>query len=508
MLNIAIVGGGAAGWLTALCAKKAYPNKNIILIESEEIGILGAGEGSTPHLISFFDFLKIPIFDLVKNCNVTIKNGIKFTNWSKKNYTYFHPFRSYGNVSNDENFNLIKNKKIKTSLSHIYASKFNHTFKDYCFVEKLSNKNLVPFQKTKYFLEKNPILNFQQHAQWSIHFSAKEFVEYLRKIGELRSIVRIEGIVNKIETNEDGYINKLLVNDKYIDVDFVFDCTGFKRLIIGNFYKSEWNSHSKYLPAKKAIPFFLPIDKKIPPYTEAVAMDYGWMWKIPLQHRYGCGYVFDSNFISDDEAKKEIDNYLGFEVESPKTFSFDAGHYKKIWINNCLAVGLSAGFIEPLEATSILQSINLLQLFFQLNENIYSKNKNIKNEFNNFFSNETKEVLDFLYLHYITNKTNTDFWKNFTKNNQVPDFIKNILEEIQFIPPNNFIFKNKLEIFNFDNYMYIMIGNNIITKNNLKTYEKLLKINEKEKYFKMIDCQNITLKSCFNHNVFLEYLKK
>jgi tryptophan halogenase len=502
ILNIAIVGGGTAGWLTALYAKKIYPNKNIILIESEEIGILGAGEGSTPKIVSFFDFLEIPLSDLIKNCNVTIKNGIKFTNWSKTNYNYFHPFAAYNEIFNSKQY-----LEFETSYSHILASKFNHNFKDYCFMKKLSDKNLVPFQKTKYSLEQNPILNFQQHAQWSIHFNAKEFAEYLRKIAESRGIVRIEGIVNKIGTDENEYINNLLVNDQIINVDFVFDCTGFKRLIIGNFYNSKWKSYSDFLPAKKAIPFFLPIEKQIPPYTEAIAMNYGWMWKIPVQNRYGCGYVFDSDFISDDEAKKEIDNYLGFKVESPKTFSFNAGCYEEVWINNCLAVGLSTGFIEPLEATSILQSLNLLEDFFKLYENINCKNKKIKNKFNAIFLNEAKEISDFLYLHYITNKTNNDFWKNFTKNNLMPDFIQDVLEEIKTVPLNGFTFQNKRGIFGFENYLYVMIGNGIITKNDLKIYKNLLKSNREDEYLKMIEEQNKIIKYCFNHNIFLHDLK-
>jgi tryptophan halogenase len=501
-MNIAIVGGGTAGWITALYAKKTHPNKNIILIESEEIGILGAGEGSTPHLISLFDFLEIPFSDLVKNCNATVKNGIKFTNWSNESDCFFHPFGSNSIASNDYNFSLNKYLEQDTGFSHIVSSKFKHTLNDYAFVQKISNNFLVPFVRNNEQLVLNPILKFDNVANWSLHFDARTLAQYLRKIGELRGIVRIEGIVNKIETDENGYINKLLVNDKYIDIDFVFDCTGFKRLIIGNFYNAKWKSHSNHLPAKKAIPFFLPVEKKIPPYTEAIAMNYGWMWKIPLQHRYGCGYVFDSDFISDDEAKKEIDNYLGFEVESPKTFSFNAGCYEKIWIKNCLALGLSSGFIEPLEATSLWQLESTLKLFFSL----YNKNNN-KITLNKYYLNQTQEVVNFLYLHYVTNKSNTNFWKNFVQNNNMPDFIKNILEYIKNEPITELNFKNTESTFSFVNYFYILIGNKIIQKENLEKYLLFMKIDHSEEYLNILKNQNKIIPLLINHKNFLLELK-
>jgi tryptophan halogenase len=506
-MNIIIVGGGTAGWLTALYAKKTYPNENIILIESEEIGILGAGEGSTPHLIGLFDFLEIPFSSLVKNCNATVKNGIKFTNWSNESDYFFHPFASNSTASNDYNFSLNKYLEQDTGFSHIVSSKFKHTLNDYSFVQKISNNFLVPFVKNNEQLVLNPILKFDNVANWSLHFDARTLAQYLRKIGELRGILRIEGIVNKIETDENGYINKLLVNNKYIDIDFVFDCTGFKRLIIGNFYNAKWKSHSNHLPAKKAIPFFLPVEKEIPPYTEAIAMNYGWMWKIPLQHRYGCGYVFDSDFISDDEAKKEIDNYLGFEVESPKTFSFNAGCYEKVWIKNCLALGLSSGFIEPLEATSLWQLEDTLKLFFSLSNNILNKNKSSKNFLNNIYLKQTEEVVDFLYLHYITNKQNTIFWKNFTKNNKIPYFIDNVFKILKNKPIESLDFYNRLGNFHIPNYFYVLIGNKIITEVDLKKYLSLMKQDKTDQYLNILDNQEKIISKCVSHNNFLNELK-
>jgi tryptophan halogenase len=504
-MNIVVVGGGTAGYITALYAKKAYPNFDITLIESEEIGILGAGEGSTPHFIELFDFLEIPFSDLVKNCNATVKNGIKFTNWSNNNEYFFHPFSSQSLASNDCNYLIDSYLEQDTGFSHIYSSQFDHKLDDYAFVQKISNDFFVPFIKNNNVYVNNVIKKFDHFANWSLHFDARTLAKYLRKIAELRSIVRIEGIVKKIETDENGYINKLLVNDKYIDVDFVFDCSGFKRLIIGNFYKSKWKSHSDHLPAKKAIPFFLPIEKEIPPYTEAIAMDYGWMWKIPLQHRYGCGYVFDSDFISDQDAKKEIDEYLGFEVESPKTFFFNAGFYKEILINNCLAVGLSSGFLEPLEATSMWQMSIVLKIFFSMN-GVVENNYINRNKINNLYKKDVEEIVDLLYLHYITYKKNTIFWKYFIKNNKMTPFIENILQIIKERNLKKIDFNDK-NMYTFMSYFYILIGNKIIEKKHLQKYLSLMKIDHSQEYLDILKNQKKLIPNLINHKNFLLNLK-
>jgi tryptophan halogenase len=505
-MNIVVVGGGTAGWLTALYVKKVFPEKNVVLIESEEYGILGAGEGTTPNLVGFLNFLGIYASDLIKNCQSTIKNGIKFTNWSNDKSSYFHPFASKSVLSNDYNFILedayLENDAV---FSHYCASLKNHTLSDYGFVEKISNKNIVPFA----IGENNLIAEYSPVA---FHFDARLFANYLRMVGEERGIIRKEGIVNKIFNDKDGYIYKIKTEKEEIESDFIFDCSGFKRLIIGNHYESPWKSHSETLPVKRAIPFFLKIDKEIPPYTEAIAMDYGWMWKIPLQNRYGCGYAFDSNLISDEDAIKEIENFLGFEPEYPRkrgyAFNFSAGCFEKIWINNCLSVGLSAGFVEPLEATSIMQTILTLQRFMTNEQNLYTKNNSIKQKFNDIYLNETEEIVDFLYLHYTTNKNNTEFWKNFTTNNKMSQRILYVLE----------VFKDKVLVDNFDllknkvfaskNYHYILIGNKLLDNDTMKKNANfILNDVKKQNYKEILNNQNAAIPMLLTHNNFIDILK-
>jgi tryptophan halogenase len=507
-MNIVIVGGGTAGWLTALYAKKMYSKENVILVESEDIGILGAGEGSTGQLISFLDFLEIPISELIRNTKTTIKTGIKFSNWKLNEY-YYHPFASKGISSeNSVNYSHFDYYENTIDYSHVYAAVNNHKMKDYVLFHKLSDQNLIPFVEkplSPISVTTDPIHDFEQHGVWSIHFDANLLASFLRKIGEQRGIIRKEGVVDEIKIDNLGRISKLKTNSELIDVDFVFDCTGFKRVIIGNFYNSEWKSHSE-LPAKRALPFFLPQDDNIPPYTEAIAMKYGWVWKIPLQHRYGCGYVFDTDFVSDDDAKKEIDNLMGFEVTSPRTFNFNAGCFKQIWIKNCVAIGLSSGFIEPLEATSILQSIRNLHRFFSEKTNLFTLNQKTIDRFNNFFLEETQEVVDFLYLHYITKRTDSDFWKNFIRNNKIPPFIEYILSVKDDRPlSDDYDFKNK-SLFGSLAYNAVLIGNDLLDQNKLKRFSHNLYFNKSIEYQNVLRNQNIMMKNFVHHNDFIDYI--
>lgn len=508
MKNLVVVGGGTVGWITALYAKKMYPEKSVVLVESDQIGILGAGEGAAPVMLRAINLLEISFIDLVKECKISIKNGIKFTNWSEGQDSYLHPFLSLHPGSNDYNFHLNPSIEGDISFSHIYASKFDHSMKDYSFVEKISNLNRVPFNYGT-DVTKNELIEYSI-SDISIHFDARLLAKYLRKVGESRGIVRKEGTITEIISDEDGFVKLLKTENEDIPVDFVFDCTGFKRLIIGNFYKTKWISHKNHLPANSAISFFLPEEKKyLPPYTESIAMNYGWMWKIPLQHRYGCGYVFDKEMISLDDAKKELDEFVGFETNVEKHFNFNAGVYEKIWVKNCLAVGLSAGFIEPLEATSLSQSISSLHTFFTSYGSLEIKDEKVRKGFNERYLQETQEVVEFLYLHYVTNKKNTNFWKYFTKNNETPEFIDYILSVIKERPLERRIdFFGKTETFTLMSYNYILVGNKIITKEMLNKHLGLIKTNKEKDYLNIIKSQDYFIENLFDHKEFLEEIKK
>jgi tryptophan halogenase len=468
--DIVIVGGGTAGWITALYTQKIFPEDNIVLVESSEIGILGAGEGSTPMLVDLLDFLEIPISELIKNTQTTLKQGIKFTNWNKNNEYYFHGFESHKEGLSE---NFLDSAFSPYFIEKIPVARFLNYINSEKSYENLpclsSYKNNVVFKlKEDPSINLNPIFDFNQYGAFSIHFDAIRLANYFSKIAQSRGVKRIDGLVNSVEFNNSGDIKKIKLDDgKMLDVDFLFDCSGFARFFIGKQFKSEWVSFKDYLPMKKAIPFFLEIDKEnIPPYTESIAMNYGWMWKIPLQHRYGCGYVFDTDFIDEDMAKLEVENFLGHEIAVPKTFNFDPGCYKEVWIKNCMSIGLASSFLEPLEATAIWQIVLQLRSLFSKKESMFNRNEKIISYFNERYLKETTEISYFIYLHYLTNKENTPFWKDFIKNNPIPTALDEIITKVKFSLLSE---NDNLGIFGKESYYQIADGLSILDKENIKS---------------------------------------
>ena len=346
-MKFVIVGGGTAGWLTALYINKHFPNDNVTVVASSEIGILGAGEGTTPPFIDFLKEVDIPEEDLFNNCKATIKTGIKFTNWNGDADEYFHNFTA------------------------------------------------------------------GLHA---LHFDASLLAKYFQQVATSRGVKLIDDEVLGVQFEENNDIESLtLKSGKQVGVDFLFDCSGFRRMFIGGYYKSNWTEYP--MPCKRAIPFFLPNDgTNLPEYTESIAMKYGWIWKIPVQGRYGCGYVFDSTMTTDEDAAQEIKDYLGHDFVSPKTFNFIAGAYDQCWVNNCMAVGLSSGFIEPLEATSIWVQILALKIFVEV-----FGTQTAKEKLNSDVKEINEDILAFLYYHYMGERRDTEFWENFTINNSKPE---------------------------------------------------------------------------------------
>ncbi len=355
--NIVVIGGGTAGWLTALYVNQLCNESNVTVIESSKIGILGAGEGSVPAFVDMLQKLKIDQDEFVNKTKSTFKIGIDFENWSSLNSKYEH-----------------------------------------------------------YFLG---------DRYYSFHFDAVLVAEFLKEKGRERNITIIDGDIIDFKLKENKDIETIIFSDgNTLDCDFVFDCSGFKRLCLNGVYNQEWVSFKDYLTVNSAIPFFLPrTETDMYKPTRAIAMKYGWMWMIPLQHRWGCGYVFDNNFTNSEDAKKEVEEFLGHEITSNRTLSFDAGCYKNVWVNNTISLGLSSGFIEPLEATSISTTINQL---FLLDRYLHTNEKAIYND----TAYETYvEHMSFIYFHYVCNREDTDFWKHYKKRLAVPEILYKIVDK-------------------------------------------------------------------------------
>jgi tryptophan 7-halogenase len=489
MRKILIVGGGTAGWMTALLVNHFHRDYEITLIESEEIGILGAGEGTTPHFVDFLDTVGISASEIVQNCSGTLKLGINFINWNGDNKSYYHSFAPAAGLSEFENsvcsLNVVDNRDLD----------------ELSLAARLCKENKVPFSFRNNInaYNENPITSFTQHNRWAMHFDARLLAKYLRSVAEQRNVIRIEGKISNINSDEKNKIKSIQVNEKLYECDFVFDCTGFARLIVGKFYQTEWKSYSHNLPMKKALPFFIQNNEDFSPQTDSIAMKYGWIWKIPVKDRFGCGYVFDSSFISEEEALNEAQDYFQTKLESPKTFNFEAGVFRNVLVKNCMAVGISQGFVEPLEASSIYNSYRNLYDFLSSN-GINIESQVFKDRFNDRCYKTATDILEFIQLHYLTKRDDSEFWRHFRSNNKIINNIKDILEIMQ----ENL--NAEIETVAFTNHSWIQVACGLKLIDSLKLKQKL---NEKEiKYLYnfrdklLYNQQNIT-NNCIKHKEFL-----
>lgn len=413
MKKITIVGGGTAGLISALMLRKAFPRYEINLIASSKIGIVGVGEGSTEHWRWFMEVCDIPLAELLIKARATHKYGIRFENWTNHTPDYFHsisysgivePFGFYGLYNG-----LIKNKKTLT--------------------ENISSRGLIENKIDA----NNPHLSVNQ-----FHFDTFKLNEYFLSICSFRNIRIIDSEVIKINLDpENGYIDSVFLEDLSVETsDFWIDATGLQRKIISEIEKVEWNSFSEYLQMDSAIAFPTESDPsgEIRPYTRARAMKNGWVWEIPTQDRRGNGYVYSSRHCTDEQAIEEVSNLLNRKVEPARSFRFDPGHIKKFWIKNCVAVGLSSSFVEPLEATSIGSTIQQIKCLIQNLGNYDINSKKLQENYNKQMNIMMENILAMISLHYVSDRVDSSMWLE-QKNMKKPEYLQNLLEIWAERPP-------------------------------------------------------------------------
>ena len=386
-MNIVIVGGGTAGWLMALSIIKTQGSThNVTLIESKKIGIVGAGEGATQMLHDFvsgtwFD-IGIDIKEFIEYCNVTPKMGIKHVNWTGDGSSYFAPLdgSSTSGLSPDTEFceNLIVN-----------GDKFH-------LASEIGRK----------YEAKEPI-------NVSYHFDAFKVGEFFAKHAIKAGVKVIDAEIYGVKTDNGEIISLLDTDNNTHEGDFFIDCSGFKRVLCGAM-DIQWESYEKNLPVDSAIAFQMPLTDDYEPVTTATAMDSGWCWKIPTTERFGCGYVYSSKFITDAKAEEELRAKFG-DVEILRKLKFTSGRSEVLWKNNCLALGLSAAFAEPLEATSIHTTI--IQAMSFVMEHLQETKKETCNQYRiNHYNKEMiklyDDIRDFLVVHYTGGRDDTEFWRH------------------------------------------------------------------------------------------------
>jgi tryptophan halogenase len=435
--NICIVGGGTSGLVCALILRKQYPNLKIDIVESKKIGIIGVGEGSTEHWNKFMLHCDINTSKLIKETDATFKYGINFVNWNGDNDNYIH------SISNG--FTLESQTGHKFLLAYLIANGYDHKTLVHSYVE--NSLHTKPY--------------------WSInqfHFNTFKLNKFLHSLCEERKIGIINAEIKKVVLDDDGYIDTIKSDDgREFNYDFYVDSTGFNRLLIQKVLRSKWISYQKYLPLNKAIAFRTERTENIPSWTLARAMNSGWLWRIPTQDSYGNGYVFNENFITSEDAKKEVEELYGHEIEIGKTIEFDAGHLDRFWIKNCASIGLSGSFVEPLEASSIGFSIQQSMLFSGLISTYVRGIGYSERTYNKISTEITENIIDFVALHYQTKRKDTEFWK-YVQSMPKTDSLKEKLELFKVTFPNSSHFKNKSLMFKESNWIYVMHGLGILSK--------------------------------------------
>ena len=406
-----VIGGGTSGWITALSLRQFFAHAQITVIYSQDKGIVGVGEATTPHFVDFLKETGVDLADFMRSVGATLKKGISFENWNGDGQKYFHPFKetlrefSIPRIFGHTCFDFYLKKLIREQLP----------LDDYTYAARLAYANKVDVD----------------HCHFAFHFDANQCAKYLENLARARGVQVVVGEFRQAVQDSAGNITQILTQDSAFECDFVFDCSGFHRAIIGGVYGQRWVSYREHLPMKQAITFWQDADPSFPPYTGCIAMKAGWMWRIPLQGRVGCGYVFDSDYIDADEAKREAEHFYGQRLDVRKVLKFDAGRYENIWVKNCIAVGLSGNFIEPLESTSIWLQLSLLLTLRQFLSNIDDLDSHSTALFNELIGQDVDEKMEFVYLHYLTKRQDSAFWRDFREKTVLPQRIARLLPFIK-----------------------------------------------------------------------------
>jgi tryptophan halogenase len=417
MRAIVIVGGGTAGWMAAAAlAKTIGATHRVTLIESAEIGTVGVGESTIPPIILFNQLLGINEDEFVRETNATFKLGIEFVDWRRLGHTYFHNFGLLG-------------ADLHTGIPFIhYWMRWMRSGGDRD--QLLFSAEAQAARQMKFGRPERARDGSQPNINYAFQFDASTYAAYLRRYSERRGVVRKEGRITSVRQNgETGYVEAVEMQDgSTVRGDFFIDCSGFRGLLIEGAFEAGFEDWSHWLPNNKAAA--VPAERMgtITPYTKAQAREAGWQWRIPLQHRTGNGYVYCDAYVTDDEASRLLVERLeGQPLADPKVLGFKAGRRRKSWVKNVLALGLSSGFLEPLESTSIhLVQVGLTK-FLDSFPHRYCDPILIA-RYNDEMAFQYESIRDFIIAHYkVTEREDTEFWK-YCKNMSVPDTLCEKLE--------------------------------------------------------------------------------
>jgi tryptophan halogenase len=457
--DIIIVGGGTAGWMAAAAMSRFMNNgyTRVTLIESEEIGTVGVGEATIPPIINFNRMLGLDDDEFLRETQGTYKLGIEFVNWGGVGERYFHPFGEHGEDLNGIHFHQLYLRERKRrvlpdisawSMSAVAASK---------------GRFARPPADARFPLAQ---------LYYAFHFDASLYAKYLRRYAERGGVRRIEGkIVDVALRPEDGFVQSVtLASGQTIAGDLFLDCSGFRGLLIEETLGTGYEDWTKWLPADRAIAVPTALAGPPEPYTRATAHASAWQWRIPLQHRMGNGIVYSSQFLDDDDAQRILlANLEADPIADPRRLRFTTGRRKASWNKNVIAMGLSSGFVEPLESTSIhvVQAAisRLIALFPDKHFNPVERD-----EFNRQIRDLYEDIRDFIVLHYkATTRTDSDFW-NHCRTMAIPETLQH---KIDLFRAKGRVFREGYDLFGITSWVSVMLGQHIVPEDYEPTADAL-----------------------------------
>lgn len=395
--TIAIVGGGSAGWLAASMLARALPaGTRITVIESPQIGPVGVGEATIPPFIDLLRFLGIDEADFVRATGATYKLGIRYCDWSVPGETYWHPFGTFGTTIERRPFYHYWHRAAAAGLAPRVGA--------YSLCAALGDAGKFRFPDPA---AQGPAAGLR----YALHFDAAIVAGYLREYAAKRGVCRLQRTVAAATQRADGFIDELVFADGGgLSADLYIDCSGFRGVLIEQTLQTGYTGWGELLPCDRAVAAPTAIAGPRPPYTQATALAAGWSWRIPLQHRFGNGYVYSSAHVGDREALDDLIARIGSPLEPPRVLRFTAGHRRQLWNRNCVALGLASGFLEPLESTSIQLAINGV---FNLLDHFPDRSFDRANidSYNAELIADLERIRDFLILHYRgRRRDDTAFW--------------------------------------------------------------------------------------------------
>ncbi|CAL4869487.1 Flavin-dependent tryptophan halogenase RebH (plasmid) [Asticcacaulis sp. MM231] len=458
--KIVIVGGGTAGWMSAAMLAKLSKNSLAIeLVESEEIGTIGVGEATIPAIKKFNHLLELDETDFIRNTQATFKLGIEFTDWGQVGSSYIHGFGKIG-----QNLGWLRMHQYWLKLRG--TGKVSDVFADYSINTAAAYANR--FVRARPDMKASPL----NDIAYAYHFDAGLYAQYLRRYAENLGVKRTEGRIVKVNQRAtDGFIEGVVLESgAVIKGDLFIDCSGMRALLIEQTLGAGFEDWSHWLPCDRAVTVPCSFERSdaapaigksvlLTPYTRSIARPAGWQWRIPLQHRIGNGHVFASRFMSDDEATAILmDNLDGEALTDPRIIRFRTGKRRKVWDKNVVAVGLSSGFMEPLESTSIqlVQSVVMRLIAFFPDAGFAPAQSD---SFNALVDEEYRDIRDFLITHYkITQRDDTPMWRQ-CRDMDIPEPLR---ERLALWRAAGRFFKKGEELFADESWIQVLIGQGLI----------------------------------------------